>query len=236
MASIQRGALLASILILVTMTVSACDLRYSTPPAVTNTPLSQNFFSTPIAPTTSLSDVETFGTGTALALTGSPVPGVATNTPAGITPPALTNTPTPSISIPFTATATQAVVNGPTATLMPAGSRPASYTLQAGEFPYCIARRFNIDPDELLAASGLTSAQANSLSAGTVLKIPQTGNPFPGSRMRFNHPDTYTVDSSSETIYGIACYYGDIDPALIAQTNGISVNAVLTVGQKLTIP
>jgi LysM repeat protein len=119
---------------------------------------------------------------------------------------------------------------------MPAGSRPASYTLQSGEFPYCIARRFNVDPDELLATSGLTSAQAGSLSAGTVLKIPQTGNPFPGNRMWHTHPDTWTVESSSETIYGIACYYGDIDPALIAQTNGLSVNASLTVGQKLTIP
>jgi hypothetical protein len=54
--------------------------------------------------------------------------------------------------------------------------------------------------------------------------------------MWHNHPDTYTVDYSSETINSIACYYGDIDPGLIAQTNGISVNASLTVGQRLTIP
>jgi LysM repeat protein len=108
--------------------------------------------------------------------------------------------------------------------------------MQAGEFPYCIARRFNVDPDELLAASGLTSAQASSPSTGIVLKIPQTGHPFPGNRTWHTHPDTYTVDFSSETIYGIACYYGDIDPALIAQANGISVSASLTVGQKLNIP
>lgn len=240
MASIKRGTLIASILLVVAVIISACDLRYSTPPAATNTPMSQNFFSTPIAQTPgNMSDVEVFGTGTALALTGSPVPGAATNTPAGVTPQAATSTPTPAVNVPtnpsLTPTATLAV-SGPTATLIPSGSRPATYTLQSGEFPYCIARRFNVDPDELLAASGLTSAQADSLSAGTVLKIPQTGNPFPGSRMRFNHPDTYTVDSSSETIYGIACYYGDIDPALIAQTNGLSVNASLTVGQKLTIP
>ena len=241
MASIKRGALIVSILMLATVTLSACDLRYSTPPAATNTPLSQNFFTTPIAQTPSMSDVEVFGTGTALALTGSPVPGAATNTPAGITPQVATNTPTPAVSLPTNSvalmpTATQAVAAGPTATLIASGSKPATYTLQAGEFPYCIARRFNVDPDELLASSGLTSAQADSLSAGTVLKIPQTGNPFPGSRVWHNHPDTYTVDFSSETIYSIACYYGDIDPAMIAQTNGISVNASLTVGQKLTIP
>lgn len=241
MARIKRSALIASILMLVTMIVSACDLRYSTPPAATNTPLGQNFFTTPIAETPGMSDVENFGTGTALALTGSPVPGVASITPAGVTPQVATETPTPAVAMPtnavgITPTATIAVAAGPSATLMPAGSRPASYTLQSGEFPYCIARRFNVDPDELLASSGLSSAQANGLSAGTVLKIPQTGNPFPGNRMWHTHPDTWTVESTSETIYGIACYYGDIDPALIAQTNGLSVGASLTVGQKLTIP
>jgi len=242
MARIKRGALIVSILMLVMVTVSACDLRYSTPPAATNTPLSQNFFSTPIAQTPSMSDVEIFGTGTALALTGSPVPGAATNTPAGVTPQAPTNTPTPAVNVPtnptLTPTATLAVSNptasGPTATLIPSGSRPATYTLQNGEYPYCIARRFNVDPDELLAANGLVDSQ--TVYAGKVLTIPQTGNPFPGSRMWHNHPDTYTVDFSSETVNSIACYYGDIDPALIAQTNGISVSASLTVGQRLTIP
>jgi LysM repeat protein len=240
MARIKRSALIASILMLVAITPAGCKWQYSTPPAATNTPLSQNFFTTPIAQTPSMSDVELFGTGTALALIGSPVPGAASITPAGVTPQVATNTPTPAVALPTTAagitpTATIAVV-GPTATLIPSGSKPASYTLQGGEFPYCIARRFNVDPDELLAASGLTSAQADSLSAGTVLKIPQTGNPFPGNRMWHNHPDTYTVDFSSETISSIACYYGDIDPALLAQTNGLSVGSSLTPGQRLTIP
>lgn len=242
MARIKRSALIASILVLVAVTASACDIRYSTQPATTNTPIApgQNFFTTPLATTPSMSDVELFGTGTALALTGSPVPGVASITPAGVTPQVATSTATPAVALPtnavgITPTATIAVV-GSTATLMPSGSKPASYTLQAGEFPYCIARRFNVDPDELLAASGLSSAQASSLSTGTVLKIPQSGSPFPGSRVYHNHPDTWTVESTSETIYGIACYYGDIDPALIAQTNGLSVNASLSVGQKLTIP
>ena len=235
MASTKRGVLIVPILLLAAITVSGCNFQYSTPPAVTNTPLPPNLFSTPIVPTKSLSDVEIFGTGTALALTGSPVPGGATNTPAGITPQAgMTNTPTPSINIPATATATQAVVNGPTATLIPAGSRPGTYTLQSGEYPYCIARRFNVDPDELLTLNNLVVGQ--TVYPGASLNIPQTGNAFPGDRRLNPHPDTYTVDTANETVYGVACYYGDIDPALIAQTNGISVNASLTVGQKLTIP
>lgn len=237
MASIKRGAVIASILLLVAITTSACDLRYSTPPAATNTPISQNLFSTPMGQTPSMSDVELFGTGTALALTGSPVPGAATNTPVGITPQAATNTPTPLVGLPNNPTATPTAtlaVSGPTATLIPSGSRPTTYTLQTGEYPYCIARRFNVDPGELLSLNGLVDSP--TLYAGLVLTIPQTGNPFPDKRMWHNHPDTYTVDSASETVYGVACYYGDIDPALIAQTNGISVNASLTVGQQLRIP
>jgi hypothetical protein len=44
------------------------------------------------------------------------------------------------------------------------------------------------------------------------------------------------VSSSDQTVYGVACYFGDIDPAAIAAANGISVGASLTAGQQLTIP
>ena len=122
------------------------------------------------------------------------------------------------------------------ATSVPVGSRPASYTLQAGEFPYCIARRYNVDPDALLSASGLTSAQANSLSAGTVLTIPQNAGGFPGDRALRAHPATYTVASGDETVYSVACLFGDVDPNSIASANGISASAKLTLGQTLSIP
>jgi hypothetical protein len=109
--------------------------------------------------------------------------------------------------------------------------------LKVGEFPYCIARRFNVDPDLLLSLSGLSGSQANSLSAGTVLTIPQSGS-FPGDRAWHSHPATFTVGSTydTNTVYGVACYYGDIDPATIAQNNNISVDATLTSGQTLSIP
>jgi LysM repeat protein len=182
--------------------------------------------------------VEAFATGTALAqLTTTPGGSAPTSQP-GITPQAATATATPVVIANATSTATLAVAQTPqtgaTATNLPPGSKPATYTLQNGEYPYCIARRFNVDPEELLAANGLTDSQ--TVYAGKVLTIPQTGNPFPGNRMWHSHPDTYTVDFSSETIYGIACYYGDIAPEVIAQANGLSANAALTVGQKLTIP
>jgi LysM repeat protein len=146
-------------------------------------------------------------------------------------------TATPVINLPVTSTATQAVVVVPTSTSVPAGSRPTTYTLKQGEFPYCIARRFNVDPDDLLSASGLTGTQADSLSTGTVLTIPQSGS-FPGDRSWHDHPATFTVGVTydTNTVYGVACYYGDIEPSVIAQNNGISVDATLTAGQTLNIP
>jgi LysM repeat protein len=236
MARMKRDLIIVSTLVLVMIITSACNQAYSQAPAATFTPVPQNLFASAVP--TNMSDVQAFATGTALAQLTT-MPGLATPTsPAGITPQAATATATPLVVTNPTSTTTLAVAqtqqSGPTATTIPPGSKPTTYTLQNGEYPYCIARRFNVDPDELLSINGLTDSQ--TLYAGKVLTIPQTGNPFPGSRMWHNHPDTYTVDFSSETIYGIACYYGDLDPALIAQANGLSVNAALTAGQKLTIP
>jgi LysM repeat protein len=111
--------------------------------------------------------------------------------------------------------------------------RPATYTLQAGEFPYCIARRFNVNPDDLLTINGIT--EGGILYPGRTLTIPQTGS-WPGDRSLHNHPDTYTVDSSDTTIYRVACYYGDVVPQDIASANGLSLSSSLTIGQKLIIP
>jgi LysM repeat protein len=120
----------------------------------------------------------------------------------------------------------------PAATSVP-GVRPATYSLLAGEFPYCIARRYNVDPDQLLALSGLVDGVI--YPPGTPLKIPQSGS-FPGDRMLQSHPATYTVVSSAETIPSIACKYGDVDPSSIASANGLAVSAVLSSGQQLSIP
>jgi hypothetical protein len=95
MASMKRGVMIASILMLITITTSACKTPYSQAPVVTNTPINQNsLFATPLGQPTQMSDVMKFATGTALALTGTPVPGVATNTPVGVTPQVATKTAT----------------------------------------------------------------------------------------------------------------------------------------------
>jgi LysM repeat protein len=245
MSRTNRGLIIASTLLLAAILLSACEQPYSTPPAVTNTPIDSNsLFTTPITTTTpgSMSDLEVIASQTALALTGTSAPSIFTATPNGTATLALiaTQTPTTMIGVP-TATATQAVSGGATSAVAtstpPVGSKPATYTLRSGEFPYCFARRFNVDPDELLSINGMSPAEAESLSTGTVLTIPQSGS-FPGDRSLHDHPATFVVGTTyaTDTVYGVACYYGDIDPSAIAQKNGISVDAKLTAGQSLSIP
>ncbi len=112
---------------------------------------------------------------------------------------------------------------------------PSTYTLQKGEWPYCIARRYNVNPQELLTLNSLTDAQSYALMPGLVLNLPQTGNPFPADRMLHTHPSTWTV-SAGDTLNSIACYYGDLSPQQIATANNLSASATLTTGQQLTIP
>jgi LysM repeat protein len=243
MARLKRGTFAASTLLLIAVIASACSKPFSTPPAVTDTPIDQSLFATPLAQTPGapgMGDIESFGTGTALALSGTPF-AVVTQTPstpvgigtqnAGVT---LTSTPLISLNPTSTATATLAVSGGGTLpTSMPVGARPASYTLQRGEFPYCIARRFDVDPAALLSLNGLSSGDL--YYPNLTLKIPQSGS-FPGTRALRNHPATYTVSGSDETVYSVACLFGDVDPGAIAQANNLSSSAALTPGQQLSIP
>jgi LysM repeat protein len=221
--------MIASTLALVIIT-TACERSASDAPVATFTPVPQSNVFEPIdnGSVTNIETLQAMTTSTALA------GGAVTQDGSVITPQVATETPTPLVVTNPTITATLAVSGDvPAATAIPSGSRPASYTLQAGEFPFCIARRFNVDPDELLRLSGLSGG--GMYPAGTVLRIPQSGS-FPGDRMLRNHPATYTVSQAGETVYSIACAFGDVDPALIASNNGISVGATLTVGQTLNIP
>jgi LysM repeat protein len=249
MANRNQRVILFSLFALTAIIISACNKPYSTVPLETPAAEAEatSLFVSPF-PTSDnpMAMVEELSTGTALAETavaltaGTPLAPGAVSTE--ITPDSGNVTvetgasPTPTNTPPLTSaspTATQPVPAAPTAII----NAPGTYTLQRGEHPYCIARRFNVDPDELLAASGLTRDQAYSLAAGTVLRIPQTGHPFPGTRPLRNHPDTYTVTDGSMTVYGVACAYGDVDPAAIVSANpGLSLASTLTVGQTINIP
>jgi len=146
------------------------------------------------------------------------------------TPAAVTATPAVEVVGPVAAAAT------PTTAVVVVVStpvKPTSYTLQKGEFPYCIARRFNVNPSELLNLNGLNLD--SQVYPGKVLKIPQTSNTFPANRALLGHPTDYTV-KSGDTVYAVACLYGDVSPEMIAQANGLSAPYALTAGAKIRIP
>lgn len=238
MARMKRGLQIASLLVLIAMVAAGCDLRYSTPPAATSTAIGDQSLFAPTLGPASMTDVQGFATQTAMALSGTPNAVVATATPAVVS--GVTVTPTSIITIPTgavtTPTSTLAVAatsnNQVVSTPVPVGSRPTSYILQSGEFPYCIARRYDVDPEQLLTLSGLSDGVL--YPPGTQLQIPQSGS-FPGSRSLRSHPTTYSA-SAGETIYAVACAFGDLRPEDIASANGLNINTTLSAGQSLSIP
>lgn len=232
----KSSVILVSVIVAGTIMASACTQTYSQAPLGTPTLIPTGLFVSPFpSGQDPLKIVADLGTKTAIAKTaeaiGTANPGATSSmaTAGNGTELAGASTPGPATVEPLTTSQV------PLPTAKPGGSagRPASYTVQSGEFPYCIARRFNVNPDDLLAANGLTGS--SDLFPGTKLTIPQTGS-FPGDRSLMNHPDTYTVNSADTTIYAVACAYGDVLPEDIASANGISVSSALTVGQKLSIP
>lgn len=144
-------------------------------------------------------------------------------------------TQAPVVEQPTAAGPAPTTTTAPTAVIVPTATpgRPSTYTLMGGEFPYCIARRFNVNPVELLSQSGLS--QNSQPPAGTTLTIPQTGNPFPGDRTLRDHPTTITVQAG-QNIYEIACLFGDVSPDAIAYANNLAAPYNLTAGQTLQIP
>ena len=221
----NRNSSIRTIILFVVMGILVIGLTSCKLPASKGPESSSDGFPVPgeSQETGSSIDVSAFATQTAQAIapfvtltpaqnpSDSPVPPVATSVPASPEP-----TQAPIVYV-------QATPGGP----------PASYTLAAGEFPFCIARRFNVDIGELLSINGLTSS--SNVSPGQVLKIPQTGNPFVGERALKPHPDYYKI-LSGDTVNTIACSYGDVSPDMIALQNGLTSYTGLPDGEVLVIP
>jgi LysM repeat protein len=203
------------LLILTALSLSACRMSASTPP--------------PETPTTNLSEIARQATQTAIAKT--PKAGDADETPAAdptqgdptAAPAEETDQPEP------TPEPTQKPASGEA----PTYAVPDSYTIHEGEFPFCLARRFNINIDDLLNYNGLSDNSI--LYPGDVIQIPESARPFNGQRALRSHPTTYTVQSG-ESLYAIACKFGDVDPRAIAQVNDLSLNQQLTPGTTIQIP
>jgi len=176
-------------------------------------------------------------------LTGCKMPASTAPTEEVMTTPIVIQTDSPALMTQtsvakFAATATLEALVSPTSTpepteviVIPTLTRPAEYTVKEGEFPYCIARRFDVNPEDLLSINNI----GGSVSPGTKLQIPQTGT-WPGdTRSLKDHPTSITV-SSGDTIYSIACEFGDVTPEAIIAANKLSEPYDLTPGQTLQIP
>jgi LysM repeat protein len=232
----KKRFLLLMAMVLLILGLAACERSASNAPQSAASPtVPEGGFPLPGVTDDVMGQLESFATQTAIALTGG--------TPPAAPPPAAETTPgapapTAAVAQPTSASATtapQAVspANTPIAYPTATPGKPSSWTLKAGEHPYCIARRFDVNPADLLNASGLSAG--GNYSAGTDLTIPRGGRDFPGDRSLKNHPDTYTV-GAKDTIFSIACEYGDADPYAIAAANGLSAPYKLTNGQSLYIP
>ncbi|MDI6770419.1 MAG: LysM peptidoglycan-binding domain-containing protein [Anaerolineales bacterium] len=228
----KKFNLILAVVMTLAIFLAACERSASQAPLPTPTPTGN----TTAPQTDPMRMLQALATQTAMAAAGLPTPDL-TGTPetAGTETTPDAGSPTPTSLLPPT--------GAPGATSIPATqiavtttppARPATYTLQKGEFPYCIARRYNVDPAALMALNGLT--EGHTYRPGLLLNIPQTAGPFPPPRALRSHPATYNVTSADDTIYKIACYYGDVDPLVIAAVNNLVSPYTLHAGQTLNIP
>ena len=226
------------ILVILALTLSACNLNASDVPTPTQPKKNQQVKASQTVDPAGMNSVEAAASQTAAASGGQPNDG-STPDPlldnATATPGGGLDLPTLDPSI---ATPTGDVHSLSTVTPIPAvqptvqTTRPATYTLHEGEFIFCLARRFNVNVDQTLALNGLRDSEP--LQPGFVVKIPTSGS-FDGVRALRPHPTTYTV-RSGDSVYSIACLYGDVDPLNIAAVNGLAAPYNLTTGSTIKIP
>lgn len=117
----------------------------------------------------------------------------------------------------------------PTATNTPS-SEAMTYTVQAGDTLYSIARRYNVTIEALMVTNGITDV--TSLRVGQVLTIPggqASPTPTPGGK------ETVHIVQRGENLFRIALRYGTTVQA-VASRNSIVNPSLIWAGQKLIIP
>ena len=172
----RNNFLLFLVTVLLVLGLVGCVQRASTAPKGAGSPTAEGEFPVPGSTEDVMGQLESFATQTAIALSG----GTVVAPPATSAPAQAQGTPvsTPASQPAAQPTASAAVQAGsPTKTpiIVPTATpgKPTSWTLHQGEHPYCIARRFDVNPNALMDASGLSGG--SNFSVGTVLKIPQNG-------------------------------------------------------------
>jgi LysM repeat protein len=213
----KKTSLIILIVIISAVLLPACTMSASTPP--------------PVTPTTNLSEIARQATETAIAKTPK-----AGETEVPEATEEVVEEPTATVSEAAEPTSTPEPTVDPEETLESVVYEyavPDSYTLREGEFIYCIARRFNIHPEDLETYNGYEAGTL--LYPGDTLQIPPNSRSWVGDRALQYHPATYTV-VFGDTLHSIACLYGDVDPRAIAAANDLDVDQELTPGTSLQIP
>lgn len=216
----KKTRLIILIVTISSLMFSACTMSASTPP--------------PVTPTTNLSEIARQATETAIAKT--PKAG-DTQVPEATEGTEVETTDTVSGTVETIGTQEPELTVEPTTkpktVVVTEYAVPDSYTLHQGEFIFCLARRFNILPEDLQVYNGYKSGDLQY--PGDSIKIPPAPRAYIGDRALRYHPTNYTV-VYGDTLYSIACLYGDVDPRAIAAANDLDVDLALTPGTALQIP
>ena len=135
-----------------------------------------------------------------------------------------------------TATPTSAPTSTPTVLVQASAPSQQTYTIVSGDTPVAIALRFNVSTEALLAANGLSLAQARSLYVGQQLIIPALGQPLPPTATASPGLQSYTIQAG-DTLAGIATRYGTTT-LLLMSANGLTAATAEKIrpGDRLIIP
>lgn len=229
----QKNARLILIiaLIVATLALTGCERSYDPVDEILATPTAEGDGFAEALPGDDINALVADGAQTATAEAETAVAAVAPEDGEAATEEAPAENATDAPTATVTAPVVDPTAVPPTAVV----GKPNTYSLQKGEFPYCIARRFNIDPKELLSLNSLSSTQGQTYYSGMTLTIPQSGAAFPSPRNLRTHPDSYTLNETM-SVYAIACLYGDVDPADIVAGNTIADVNNIPSGTTLSIP
>lgn len=110
-----------------------------------------------------------------------------------------------------------------------------TYTVQAGDTLYAIARKFGVEPQLLIDLNQI--ANPSALQVGQQIRLPDQTQPAPAAAndaVQTGAGYTHVVQRG-ETLFGIAQKYG-VPLDQLAQANNITNPSSLRAGQKLTIP
>jgi LysM repeat protein len=141
--------------------------------------------------------------------------------------PTATSTPPPTPSEPTQTPVI--VVNSPT----PGAAQTQTYVVQTGEWVYSIARKFAVDPNDIIALNNLQ--YPFDLEVGQEIIIPSAGSSSTGPDATVVAGGTEYIVKTGDSVYSIAQAHG-VDYDSIISANGLVFPYNIYPGDRLIIP